>query len=45
LQKLRQLLSIESSITVLECESYQLGKHHRASYRSRVNNKSSSPFD
>ncbi|KAK4385974.1 Retrovirus-related Pol polyprotein from transposon TNT 1-94 [Sesamum angolense] len=28
----------------LECESCELGKHHRASFPSRVDNRSSSPF-
>ena len=43
--KFRQVLSIELSIYTLECESYQLGKHHRTSYPNRVNNSSSSLFD
>ena len=44
LQKLRQVLPIEFSFTTLECESYQLEKHYRASYSSRINNMRSSLF-
>jgi len=45
LQKLRQVIPIESSLSKLECESCQLGWHRQASYSSRVNNRSSSLFD
>ncbi|KAK4381918.1 Retrovirus-related Pol polyprotein from transposon RE2 [Sesamum angolense] len=45
LAKLEQLLPLESAVSKLECEFYELGKHHRVSYPSRVNNCSSSPFD
>ena len=41
LQKLKQVLSIESSVSSLECEFCKLEKFHRASYPSGVNNRSS----
>jgi len=34
-----------SSLFTLDCESCQLGKQHRASYPSCINNMNSSPFD
>ena len=45
LQKLPQVLPIESSITTLKYDSCQLGKQHRASYSNLVNNRSSSLFN
>ncbi|KAL0453801.1 UNVERIFIED_CONTAM: Retrovirus-related Pol polyprotein from transposon RE2 [Sesamum latifolium] len=45
LAKLKQLLPLESSVSKLECESCELGKHHRVSCPSKVNNCSLSPFD
>ena len=42
LQKLKQVLSIESSVSSLE--SCQLEKQHRTSYPNRVNNRSSFLF-
>ena len=44
-QKLRSVIPIESSIPSLACESCELGKHHRATFQSRVNNRSSSAFE
>jgi len=40
-----QKLWSESSVSTLGCESCELGKHHRATYQSRVNNRSSSAFE
>lgn len=45
LQKLRMVVPIESSFSSLGCESCELGKHRRASYQSRVNKRSSTPFE
>lgn len=39
LAKLLQVLPIESSISSLEYEAPQLGKHHHAPYLSHVNNR------
>ena len=44
-QKLRSIIHVASSISSLECESYELGKHHRATYPSRVTTLSRSPFE
>jgi len=44
-QKLRSVIPIESSIFSLGCESCELGKHHRATFQSRVNNRNSSAFE
>ena len=45
LQKIRSVIPVESSISSLGYESYELGKHHRAIFQSRVNNRSSSAFE
>ena len=44
-QKLRSVIPIKSFISSLSCESCELGKHHRATFQSRVNNRSSSTFE
>jgi len=44
-QKLRFVILVESSISSLGYESCELGKHHRATFQSRVNNRSSSAFE
>jgi len=44
-QKLQSIILIESSISSLGCESCELGKHHRATFQSRVNNRSSFAFE
>lgn len=41
--KLKRLLLIE--ISNIECELYELGKHHHVSFPSRVNKHSVVPFD
>jgi len=43
--KLRSVIPIESSIFSLGRESCELVKHHHATFKSRVNNRSSSAFD
>ena len=45
LQKIRSIIPVESSISSLCCESCELGNHHHATFPSRVNNRSSSPFE
>ncbi|KAL0439981.1 UNVERIFIED_CONTAM: Retrovirus-related Pol polyprotein from transposon RE2 [Sesamum latifolium] len=42
LPSLKKILPIESAR--LECESCELGKHHRASFPPRIDKRSSSPF-
>ena len=44
LQKIRSVSHVKSSISSLGCESCELGKHHRATFQSRVNSRSSSVF-
>ena len=44
-QKLQSVIPIESFISSLDCESCELGKHHRATFQSRVNNRSSYAFE
>jgi len=44
-RKLRSVIHVESSISSLGCESCELGKHHRATFQSRVNNRNSSVFE
>jgi len=44
-QKLQFVVPIEFSISVLSCESCKLGKHHRATYQSGINNHNSSTFE
>jgi len=44
-QKLRSVVPITSSVFTLNCKSCELGKHHRATYHSRVNNRSSTAFE
>jgi len=39
------LSPVESSVFILSRGSYELGKHHRGSFPSRVNNHSSSAFE
>ena len=43
-QKFLSVVRVESFIFILGCESYELGKHHHATYHSGVNNRSSSTF-
>ena len=45
IQKIWSVIPVESSISSLGCESYELGKHHHVTYRSRVNNYSSFVFE
>ena len=45
LQKIRSVILVKSSIFSLICESCELGKHHRATFLSRVNSRNSSPFE
>ena len=45
MQKLRFVVPIESSVSSLDCQSCELGKHHRATFQSRVNNHSNSAFE
>ncbi|XP_075075263.1 uncharacterized protein LOC142162667 [Nicotiana tabacum] len=45
LSKLQKMVPSLSSLPLLECESCQLGKHTRASFPKRVNNRSSSMFE
>jgi len=45
LQKIRSVIPVESFISSLSCKSCELGKHHRATFQSRVNNRSSSAFE
>jgi len=44
-QKLRSVISFESSVSSLGCESCELRKHHCATFKSRVNNRNSSVFE
>ena len=44
-QKFCAVIPFESSISCLGCESCELGKHHRATFSSRVNNRTSSAFE
>ena len=37
IQKLLSVIPIEFSISFFGCESCELGKHHRATFQSRVN--------
>jgi len=43
--KLWSVVPIESSVSTLRFESYELNKHCRATYQSRVNNRSSFVFE
>ena len=43
-QKLQSVVLITSFVSYLGCEFCKLGNHHRATYQSRVNNRSSSTF-
>ena len=45
LQKIWSIILVESSISSLGCDSCELGKHHRATFPSRVNSRSSFPFE
>ena len=45
LQKLRLVISVESSFSTLGCASYEMGKHHRISFQSRVNSRSNFAFE
>jgi len=42
---LRSVIHVESSISSLGYESCELSKHHRATFQSRVNSRSSSAFE
>ncbi len=44
LENLKKLVPNLNSTSTLECESCQLGKHHRALYLSRVNKRVDKPF-
>ena len=39
------LLFLMSPLFFLSCESYELGKHHRATFHSRDSNRTSSTFE
>jgi len=43
-QKLRSVVPIESSISILDCVC-KLGKHYRAIYQCQINNRNSSAFE
>ena len=45
MQKFQSVILIESFISSLGCESCELGKNHRATFQSRVNNRSNSAFE
>ncbi|KAK2418425.1 putative mitochondrial protein [Trifolium repens] len=45
LSKLKKMVSDLPQLESLQCESCQLGKHVRASFSSRINNRAMSPFD
>jgi len=42
---MRSVIPVESSISFLDCESCELGKHHCATFQSQVNSRSSSVFE
>ena len=44
-QKMRSIIFVETSISSLGCESSELDKYHHATFPSRVNSRSSSPFE
>ena len=44
-QKIRFVIPVESFISSLGCESYELGKHHRATSQSGINSHNSSAFE
>ena len=44
MESLKTLVPSLSSISVLDCESCQLGKHHCVTFVSRVNKHELSPF-
>lgn len=44
LEKLKILIPSLSHVSSLECESYQLGKHHHVHFPTRVNGRASAPF-
>ena len=43
--KLRHVVPVMSYVSSLRCDSYELGKHHCATYQSRVNIYNSSAFE
>ena len=45
MQKLQFVIPFEFSVSSFGCESCELGKHHRAIFQSRVNNRNSSTFE
>ena len=45
LQKLQSVIPAESFVSSLGCESCELGEHHRATFQSRVNNRSGYVFE
>ena len=45
LANLKLLVPSLSNLSTLECESCQLGKHHRVQFAPRVNKRVSSPFE
>jgi len=45
LKKIRFVIPVESSISSLGCKCCELGKHHRATFQSRVNGRSNSTFE
>ena len=45
LQKIRSIISIESSFSTLGCASCEMGKHHHIFFPCQVNNHSSSAFE
>ena len=44
-QKMWSVIPIEPSISSLGCESCELGKHHHATFQSRVNSRNSSAYE
>ena len=45
MQKLQSVVLVQSFIFSLGCEYCESGKHPRATYQSRVNNRNSSAFE
>ena len=45
MHKFKSVIPVEFSISSLGCESYELGKHHCATFQSQVNNRNSFAFE
>jgi len=44
-QKMWYVILVECSISFLGCESCELGKHHRATFQSRINSRNNFVFE